>query len=352
MTDDRAAGPGGDEWVIELWRGVAALLVVWAHYRPLAGVSSGPLDFAFTGVDLFFVVSGFVFAPYLFGKSISLPAFAVRRVMRIYPMYLLAVLVYAFLRGGAAPDIWWRHLLFLHTWESPAVAFALNPAFWSLPPEVEFYLLLPLMARWIRGPRTLLAATAMAAGLHFSLAWFAPNRPGDINTAYVLGVHLPGLWLEFLLGAWAWWTTSYLHGRAARWALFAIGVGGWWSLALVFCRLGDAGVSASWLWRGNLGTLAAVCFALLVAASVNPRSRSAPGLPRAAQFVGSLSYGVYLFHNAAPVLLQRLWPALPAPVLVLGSLCLTLVVAMILHRGLEAPCRRLGRRWAARLARP
>lgn len=68
--------PAGHAWSVELLRGMAALLVVVSHYQHLAGMDFGILRFAFSGVDLFFVLSGFVFAPYLFGRKICLAVFS------------------------------------------------------------------------------------------------------------------------------------------------------------------------------------------------------------------------------------------------------------------------------------
>ena len=70
-------------WVVEAWRGVASALVVWAHWAAPLGLPMGFTAFAFTGVDLFFVLSGFVFAPVLMQRPVpSLRAYALRRVLR------------------------------------------------------------------------------------------------------------------------------------------------------------------------------------------------------------------------------------------------------------------------------
>jgi peptidoglycan/LPS O-acetylase OafA/YrhL len=118
-----------------------------------------------------------------------------------------------------------------------------------------------------------------------------------------------------------------------------------YALALAFRRLGDAGVLAGALWRGNLGLFAATGFALMVAASVGLLPCPHPRLPRLARGLGALSYGIYLFHNAPPLLSRRLWPALDPQTLALVSAVLTLLLAAALYRTVEAPCRRLGRRW-------
>ena len=87
-----------NEWSIELFRGIAALIVMLSHYWTLIGVEPGIFRFLFTGVDLFFVLSGFVFAPYLFGKKLLIIPHLIRRLFRIYPLYIIALIIYAGLR--------------------------------------------------------------------------------------------------------------------------------------------------------------------------------------------------------------------------------------------------------------
>ena len=89
----------GSSWVIEGWRGLAACMVVFAHYGVVPGASWAVSRFTFTGVDLFFVLSGFVFAPYFFGKQVAWRGFAIKRFFRIYPAYFLAANVWM-LPGG------------------------------------------------------------------------------------------------------------------------------------------------------------------------------------------------------------------------------------------------------------
>ena len=125
---------GKTVWSLEAWRGLAAWMVVYAHYRPFVspGVSllSFSFSFRFTGVDLFFVLSGFVFAPYLFGRPLVLRAFATRRFFRIYPAYFLALGIYASLKTVSSEELpyIWQHLLFAHL-PTREMAFFLQPGF-------------------------------------------------------------------------------------------------------------------------------------------------------------------------------------------------------------------------------
>ena len=65
-----------DDPAIEALRGFAALMMVVTHYAHLITPQRRAWAFASTGVNLFFVLSGFVFAPYLFGKPMQLGVWA------------------------------------------------------------------------------------------------------------------------------------------------------------------------------------------------------------------------------------------------------------------------------------
>ncbi len=353
--------------VIEAWRGVAAALVMYVHFWAFSAQDWPPLRLAHTGVDLFFVVSGFVFAPYLFGRALPWRTHAVRRFFRIYPAYLAALAVYAGMKAANGQPLLFlaEHLSFLHV-QSKEMAFYYNPPFWSLPAEVEFYLVLPLLAgvaraahrRWgAAGPQVLvLALLTAAAALRWALGWSSDGQAQ--NMAFIALHHLPGVLVEFLLGAVAWLVSLRTLPSWFKFSLAATGLTAWSALALWFGRVGDAGVDASPA-RGMVGALAALCFALMVAASVRtmapPAGPPSPGLRAGlhtlAQWSGRLSYGVYLFHMAALRLAETWapgWGLSFAEVRVL-AVVLTLAMAAAVYLAWENPWRLLGRRWAARL---
>lgn len=339
-----------DDPAIEALRGAAALIVVAAHYARFLTTEPGVWGFASTGVDLFFVLSGYVFAPYFLGKPLPVLPHLVRRFFRLYPLYIVALLAYAALKVGD-PAAWRHfgtHLFMLHTLSSPEVAFFYNAAFWSLPPEVEFYLVLPLIG-WALGRRQFFWLVAAALALRLLLA--ATADPAQGATARVVAtVHLPGLLIEFCLGAWAFLVVREHSSRtAAAWRLAAgaawlIGVG---AVYAVFIANGRGQSAPGWI-GGNIGLAAAAGYALVVSA-VAGRAGHFRGLRlRLCLLAGELSYAVYLFHNAGAQVVERLsgatgWVALTA------SLAVTLAVSYGLHRGLEAPAREFGRQLSRRL---
>jgi peptidoglycan/LPS O-acetylase OafA/YrhL len=340
-----------DDLAIEALRGIAALMVVTVHYARFLTSDAGAWGVASTGVDLFFVLSGYVFAPYLFGKPLEMVPHLVRRFFRLYPLYVCALLTYVVLKmpDPSALRHFWSHLFMLHTLFSLDVAFFYNPAFWSLPPEVEFYLLLPLLALLMRHWRfgwLLLAALAM------HLALVAAAQTGEGTTARAIAtVHLPGLLVEFCLGACAWkLARAYPSQGAARVRLF-LGIA--WLVGVAFAyALAVApknGVAESAWVGGNVGLAAALGYAAVVSALATRCDNLAGWRLGACLLAGQLSYAVYLFHNAAAQSVQKLWPAAAGWPAVLASLAITLLVAFVLHHGLEAPARNFGRQLSRRI---
>ena len=358
MMTSATAGSGRREaarpeanWTIEGLRCVAALLVVAAHYGSGLGNERGLSGYGFTGVDLFFVLSGFVFAPYFFGRPLApLPHYS-RRLFRIYPLYLAALAFYAGLKAWQGLPLQYlaSHVLLLQTLHDTQTAFYYNPAFWSLPPEMEFYLFLPLLVRAATSPRRRWMLGLLALFVHLVVAWTLPDQPQS-GIPLVLSAHLPGRGVEFALGILSWCLAHHPWTAGARLGILAGAMLAWWGLGALWVVLGETGVWASPLLRGNVSLDAALCFAAMVAVCAQGWQTPPTGLRQLAFWGGNLSYGTYLFHNAMPPLLQHLLPSLQGVLLYGCSLVATLMLALGLHRILEAPARRYGRHLGERLA--
>lgn len=348
-------------WSVEAWRGVAALLVVWAHWAEPLGIQGGWGWFAFTGVDVFFVISGFVFAPHWLGhKAMPLQAYALRRILRIYPAYLAALAVYVGLAWHSGRPLLYvpEHLLMTHL-QSREMAFYYNPPFWSLPSEVEFYVLLPLAA-WLTGyHRAVFWPAFFGAAVAMRLLLLAPADGVTQNWAYLALHHLPGLLVEFLLGVWAWQKLQ-AGPPANRWRWVAGGLAICASAAWLYGWIQGLPGRANW-FNGQLGLWVAAGFACVLAGSASWKPHSA-WLTHTGLWAGKLSYGTYLLHSAwlAPMLAVRTQLAahwgLPAEsvvataaALALGSLGM-LASALALNRWIEEPARRWGRRWPGQAA--
>ena len=331
------------------FRLVLALFVVVQHVlRPLAPASLAdalePLEVGGVAVLLFFALSGFIVseAACAFYRDRPL-AFGVNRLLRLYPTYLLALLLTAgalLLAHGSseaeplllpgAPDLSWRSFganmlailpggsaILERAGTSPLLDIA-----WALRVEMRFYFLLFLLIAagsmlGIPLRRLLVAASGALVLLYVTQALeYIPYFTFGI--ALYLAVTAEGAaerWTGVLtaltsLGLVAWhilgspatgYAGGFVRNLGAQLALFAVGVGIW--LALVFLP------------------------------------RYAPRLPRSLartdRFIGELTYPLYLTHVATILLVTALWPAHGWGEL-LASMAASLAVAFVTTLTFEA----------------
>ncbi len=378
ITSDRLTHRQADgDPVIEALRGVAAILVMATHYTYFLTPQAGMWGFASTGVDLFFVLSGYVFAPYFFGKPLSLRPHLIRRFFRLYPLYLCALLIYVGLRlpDATAWDHFGVHLLMGHTLTSLAIANFYNPAFWSLPPEVEYYLLLPLLA-WLSSQRRFgrfrfVGLVLLAATIHLALVAVASPDEKGVTARAIATIHLPGLLVEFMLGSLAYAMVQRDTRGVAALLRLVLGFLVLAGMAVIFMNHvasvgGVARAVPVWI-GGNIGLGAALGYALIVSgvasppigvtsrftdsAALPPRSEPRLILQPVFRVMGGLSYGVYLFHNAAPQILGRVVPAMSGWAALLACTGITLLMAFAAHHAIEKPMRAYGRRLSQTAAR-
>jgi len=358
---------------LDVLRGIALLLVVAGRHTypcprelnaPLAWITERFYTAGWVGVDLFFVLSGFLVSGLLFRERqrfgrISLPSFFARRGLRIYPPFfflLLATLVHSLLRG--APIDWGQYALnalFLHNYTGPIWLHT-----WSLAVEEHFYVLLPLLllalGRLRRGSDdpyrdlpwlfALLALGSFVLRLDLALA-----RPYEHSVHYhPTHLRMDSLMMGVLV-AWAWHYRRERFERVARRLRPWLIVGGLACyLPAAFLPLGEnlfihtAGYTLFFL--AGAQWVAAACVSEL---PPNP-------FVRALAFVGSHSYSIFLWHWllipwAGPYVLQHLDPFhgsgwyLYAPLYVASSIALGVLASWLV----EMPVLRLrDRLWPSR----
>jgi peptidoglycan/LPS O-acetylase OafA/YrhL len=206
---------------IDILRGFAAITVVVYHVIEIFQWSSFPTSWpwlwfraGWMGVDLFFVISGFVVGLSAFsaidrqGNTAFRNEFFTRRLARIVPLHYLTMLVFiAFI----SPQLLFQdlftnlgsHLLFLHNLV-PQLHGSINGSNWSLATEMQFYILMLLIAPWLRVERWwvialvfLLMAWLWRAGVS---AWVQPSEQSGVFPVFVAATQLPGMLDEFLVG--------------------------------------------------------------------------------------------------------------------------------------------------------
>lgn len=292
------------QW-LQCARAIAALLVVLYHaaFRSEAisgsgGVAADYLKYGNTGVDLFFVISGFIIMHAHkgdIGNSAALPRYVYRRITRIYPLYwvvFIAVLPLYFLvpTAGQGWQTQWQSVvggfLLLPTPPKPIIGVA-----WSLLLEMIFYTFFAIAIVWKRWGFALLAAWLLVCGMRAE--WlFKENYPlsqffSHYFTAFGIGMLVCSLSLK----------VSMNRGTAL------IVVGG-----LVFAGSFYAGVYYGadhvqrpiWL---DVGFWCASGF--LVAGSVAPDLSQAKS-PAWLSYLGDASYSMYLTHWLAGWAIERL----------------------------------------------
>lgn len=339
-------------------------MVVAAHYLPLLTRNAedfkkldpfGFAHFAYTGVDLFFVITGYVFTRQLFDGPGNVWAYALRRLFRIYPLYLVALIAYAAVKvvtGGQLQHLG-LHLVFLHTFASREIAFYYNPAFWSLPPEIEFYMALPLLAVLVRQKYGFVCLVIAAATLRVLMGVFTIPGSSVVTAPVLMSVHLPGLLIEFFIGFMAWLAVRKVESLWLAMSLLIVGVACWLMLANQQINvLGSGKLQPSWAYVAERfpNLLAALCFGCVLVASIRLLRHMCGWPARWVVWAGNLTFGVYLFHNALPLLLEPLRPALGGWGFIGLCFALTLVTAWVMHQLIEKPAKAFGRDLASRVA--
>jgi peptidoglycan/LPS O-acetylase OafA/YrhL len=343
-------------------RCLSIVAVVWHHSR-LHASPPGLLAHGFLGVDLFFVISGFLITTLLLREraqtgGISLGRFWMRRTLRIFPPYFALLFLVAIALGLIFPGARMRQPFFAElpylvtytsNWIEVTTLFAIT---WSLATEEQFYLVWPTLERFAAR----FVAPAIAGALLLNQALNFGWLDGAVEAVTGLPRSaLPVLQATFtpiLLGA------ALAHGLAAEGPFRRIAglLGARWAapaaLALVLALAASPGSLTG-------GPRLAIHLAMtgLVAACV---VREDNGLASALRFgpaarIGAVSYGVYLYHLFAMHAVGRLGDVLggvESSALRFGAtLALSVVVAEISYRWFESRFLRLKTRFEPRASR-
>jgi len=338
MTTSPARNPG-----LDTLRASAIALVFMYHYD--AFVSEAPIfgwlgTIGWAGVDLFFVLSGYLIANQLFagmarGQSLSLPRFYARRAFRTLPVFWLVLALFALFpaaMGGRSPPPWWRFLTFTQNLGlQPGTAFSHA---WSLCVEEQFYLVLPALlalAAWLatrRAPARLTLTRAHGWALMGALVavgvvarcmlWPRYGQPADgrgdgymswiyYDTLCRFDEFIPGVAVAMLKNfhrpAW-----ERLMARGGT--LSAIGAAAVLAMmTLAYRTYYVGGVGWGFFMTAFGYSLVALAFAVLVAASLSPAARVLRWRVPGADKLALWSYSTYLSHKPlAHILAQQLKP--------------------------------------------
>jgi len=351
-------------------RAIAVAAVVVYHLSP------GALPGGFIGVDIFFVISGFLITGLLLRERetsgrLRLRAFWLRRARRLLPALFALLLVCsaaAWLIGGDVLLHLGRQLLGALTFSSNWVAVAGDQSYfdetapelfrnlWSLAVEEQFYLVWPfvvLLLALIRSRRARVAIVAViAAASAIAMALLLPVGGDATRVYYGTDTHSFGLAIGASLAILSSrWTVSRLV--AAHWFRVLAPVLGTLSLATVVVATFLLPADAPLTYRGGLVAVA-VLTAVTVWGSITPGSvlGRALDLPPL-RWIGVRSYGIYLWHWPVFVLLIAAFPAWERTggsgwLLGAAAAAITMAAAILSYRFVEQPVRRDGFRAVAR----
>ena len=357
-------------------RGIACLAVFAVHFQQHVRLSAafGPfelprlLENGNTGVALFFALSGFLLGLPLWECIHShrdfppLRAYWAKRLARVVPAYFICLTALIVLnRHWENPDPWRDivlHYTFLFNYRQASI-FSINPPFWTLAVEVQFYLLLPLFFLLVRKMQPTaggicLLAFAMTSYLVHWLVMDSWPVAGDGMTRespvlhYSVLAHLP----HFLLGSAAGVLYLSLRKRVYAPSLQVVSDLIFWlcgGLVLMTLATPLDDVLELPYGRYNWPFVPAMLTAMIVFA---PFSLLARALLEsfALRMLGMISYGVYIYHLPLQNATGRYMKALALnPVehwMLFGmvSLILTAFVAALSYSLVELPLQRLVRR--------
>lgn len=316
---------------IQSLRAIAAISVVVVHVSFEVGeYSSAPWigdagSIGQTGVDIFFVISGFIMFMMTAEREMTPAAFLFDRFTRIWPLYAMCTLALLFLaivgrsmQPPSAIDLI-KSLTFIPYDNRGAIRPFLNVG-WTLNYEMFFYVL--FAASMLFG-RLRVACLAAALALLAAIGGFvSPENP-------VLKTYTSPMLIEFLCGIGigvAW------H---SNWRLPA-----WTGVILV---LGGAGC-VGWLWQPEFSNLERLVYAGLPSAAIVAGALSLEGTriskTEIGVLLGAASYSIYLTHPLTLMILGRVWKTIGVPnaiVLFSVSMLVTIAAGVGFHFWVERP---------------
>lgn len=338
-----------------------AVAIVWVmlfHSFLVGGLGDGFAwlsHYGWAGVDIFFVLSGFLIGrqllqPLRHGEPLRLGAFYARRAWRILPAFAVVLAVYACfpaLREAPGMQPWWQFATFTVNLLSD---YTHNQAFshaWSLCVEEHFYIVFPLLA-WMLSRRVSIArfasvcAAVVLAGIALrSAVWLHDVRLDSSRNWFIEDIYYP-TWMRFdgllagvMLATWRVykpdaWNIWQRHANMALLAGCAMLLAAFW---LFHDRTGLPANSLGW-------PVLSLGFGLLVFAGAGCNSLIGRHRVPAASWLAAISYSLYLSHKLAMHAVHE-WlatmPSMPGSLIFILYAAAILVVGAMLHYAVERP---------------
>ncbi len=348
-SERRIAVARGEIFELTGLRGVAALMVALLHFNfDVAGrfgqIYENLTRMGFLGVDLFFILSGFVIA-YKYHDirrfwSRDYVRFMWFRFWRIYPTHFFITIFYVpivvtslLLSYHVDPERFSlssliANLLMVQSWLGSDTMTWNVPA-WSVSAEWLAYVLFPvLITLSAKVPRSLVIVACTA------LLLLVPAIFASVNISGAGFTGLVRLFPEFLSGCLIWRIYSHDMSRARIFDL---------ALTIVLVLMLTSGLYLPTEYPFLVLPLFA-CAIYLSCRSIGIASRILSS--RAMVYLGTISYSLYLVHWSVLTMFRSVLPAsTPLPLRLVITLSVTTLCAALTYHCIEAPCRRFGKVW-------
>lgn len=355
---------------LDTLRSCAILLVLMYHYMVfVSGQASFGLlsEIGWIGVDLFFVLSGYLIANQIFSAmnkdaGFSLPTFYARRALRTLPNFYVVLAIYFLFpveAGGKALTPLWKFLTFTQNFDlKPGTAFSHA---WSLSIEEQFYVALPLLAvvciSVLKSYRLMWTVVIAAMGTAALTRLWMWQSVGDDMRAYYAHIYysswcrfdelLPGVALALLKNFHGdWWHKLTRHGQVS---LICGSLLTTFAIYLFAVHHVVPGVGFN-VWVTSVGyTLLSGGFALLCLSALSPTSYLSRWRIPGAASLALWSYALYLIHKPLmnmlkPLFIAQEWDLNSSSAIAIMFLSST-IAAYVMFKGVEMPFMRLRERY-------
>lgn len=344
-------------------RALAILLVLTYHYQ---GQFSHPSwtnlfrQIGWTGVDLFFVLSGFLISSQLFiqikkGTGISLKTFFIKRFFRILPLYFFIVGVYFlfpyFREKEALPPLW-KFLTFTQNFGLEIKHFGTFAHAWSLCVEEHFYLLLPLILIFLTRKNLfaksfwiliVLLLSGIVLRIYLWSIFYPSNSAIDSPVRYWTEhfyfptySRLDGLLVGVAIAA-LYQFAPKLWDKVSKFGnvIVIISI---LLLTLTFFKFSDLGSYSTSIWGFPL---IAIAYGFLVLGAISPSSFLYNWNSKVTTLIATLSYAIYLSHKGIIHMVQDLFTKLgvdkDSNLMFLISIIFCILIAWLLNLTIEKP---------------